>query len=111
MKSIHVLSAFMLLLLSIGGISFSSADLKDLNPPSDPSEFSEFLQDTVTLFDSHLSAPIILNKVYVAAPTSGSFNFGSSHLQRTDEEYINYAQFIHPGLGVADIIFPFHSFL
>lgn len=111
MKTPKVIYALLLLLLSSNVFSFSTTNLT--TPESVEATSNSVLTESVgDLYESTLILSFtIQNNFPTADPVLHSFQFSSAYKSTTGNKYVKHSKYIHPGLEVPDIIFPFHIFL
>lgn len=111
MKFTKVLSAFLLLLMSSNCFSFTSEELSGSFSIEQQATTFDLEEGADFSYDSNISVQINLNKVQYVVFNNRNFSFLSSHRERIAREYFHFSHLIDPNLGIAEIIFPFHSFL
>lgn len=106
-----VIFALLVLLLSSTIFAFSPTGLASPDPLEDSVD-SSIAESPVEVYESTLLFSFTLqNKSLSAAHVLHSFQFSSTYKSTRGNRYIKHSRFIHPGLEVPDIIFPFHIFL
>lgn len=111
MKTINVLCALFVVLISSYGFSFSSGNLSDADPITEQHITLNLEEGPHLSYESNLYVQVYLTKVQFSIFNNSDFNFLSSHNERIAREYFNFSSLIDPNFGTAEIIFPFHSFL
>ena len=101
-----------LLLLLLSGNSFGFAIPAGIDPGSfDNDNAYHFTEDYQDLSYSHLETPLDLNtqRIPVGAVTVPVLE--NTRETSRSKSYFSRSFLIEPGLGLEDIIFPFHTFL
>lgn len=108
---LKVIFALLVLLLSSNVIAFSPASF---TPPNtiEATANSALTESVGELYESTLILSFTLqNKIQPVDPVLHSFQFSSAYKSASEKRYIKLSRYIHPGLEVPDILFPFHIFL
>lgn len=111
MQMPKVIFALLLLLLSSNVFAFSTTNI------ASPDTFEDFeiptiLESPAEMYECTLLFSFTLqNKSHTEDPVLHSFQFSSAYKSTIGNRYIKHSKYIHPGLEVPDIIFPFHIFL
>jgi len=109
MKNVRII-AMLVLLLSGSGISFAYPSGINL-VPLEKENISQLSEDLQELSSSHLVTSVdLFNKRLSFSSTPFASIENSQEISRA-KGYFSTSTSIEPGLGLADIIFPFHSFL
>ncbi len=109
MKNVRII-AMLVLLLSGSGIGFAFPS--DINPvPLEKENTSQLCEDLQHLSSSHLVKSVDLFNKRVSYSSSPFATIENSRKISRSKGYFSTRTSIDPGLGLSDIIFPFHSFL
>lgn len=74
--------------------------------------FSDLYEEQHEISNCSLSAPVTVPASPLKfSPAHFNFYFFSAYRETQCENYIGISKTIDPALGIAEIIFPFHSFL
>lgn len=111
MKMPKVMFALLMLLLSSNVFAFSPTSI---SPPDTHEATANFAltERVADLYEATLILSFtIQNKIQTAEHVLDTFQFSSAYKSTSEKRYIKLSRYIHPGLEVPDIIYPFHIFL
>jgi len=109
MKNVRII-AVLFLLLSGSNFGFEF-DFGINQVPLEKENTSQLSQDLEDLSSSHPVTTVDLFNKRHSYSASAFAVIGNSREISRSESYFSVSYLIEPGLGLADIIFPFHSFL
>jgi len=109
MKNVRII-ALLVLLLSGSSIGFSFPS--GINPvPLEKENTSQLCEELQDLSSSHLVTSVDFSNKRVSSSSSPFATIENSREISRFKGYFSIRTSIEPGLSLADIIFPFHSFL
>ena len=109
MKNVRIIAVLVLLL---SGSSIGFAFPSGINQvPLENENTSQLYEDLQDLSSSRLVTSVdLFNKVVSFSSSSFAAQENSREISRS-KNYFSISLLIEPGLGLADILFPFHTFL
>lgn len=109
MKNVRIIA---MLILLLSGSNFGLAFPSGINQvPLEKVNTSQVSEDLQDLSSSHLVTSVDLFNKRASFSSSPFAAIGNSREISRSKSYFSISSLIVPGLGLADIIFPFHTFL